>query len=162
MKSCKYHLICVVGNANLTYEQMYTILYQVESTLNSRPLTALSNDPNDLSPLTPTHFLVDDTLTVVPEPQQDENINLNRVKLYQPLRLFFQHFWKRWVNEYLTSSDVEQKSKWKFDRGSSLQIGSLVVLRGENIPVLQWKLGRVTGQGWPSSCRECKNDKWRV
>lgn len=38
---------------------MITVLCDCESTLNSRPLTYISDDPKDLKPLTPAMFLND-------------------------------------------------------------------------------------------------------
>ena len=34
----------VLGNARLTYDELYTILVEIECTVNSRPLTYLSTD----------------------------------------------------------------------------------------------------------------------
>lgn len=43
------------------------LLVEIEGILNSRPLTALSSDQNDLQPLTPAHFLIGDSLQKIPE-----------------------------------------------------------------------------------------------
>lgn len=45
-----------MGNSIHTFEQLATILAQIEAILNSRPLYAHSNDPLDDQPLTPGHF----------------------------------------------------------------------------------------------------------
>lgn len=55
-------------NSVLNYEELYTLLLQIEAVLNSRPLCGISDDPNDLQPLTPAHFLIGESLTAVPEP----------------------------------------------------------------------------------------------
>ncbi|KAB0804668.1 hypothetical protein PPYR_01638 [Photinus pyralis] len=58
VKSMKLQYKRIVGNANLTYEETLTLLVQIENILNSRPINAMSNDPNDFNPLTPPHFLI--------------------------------------------------------------------------------------------------------
>ncbi|CAG7828452.1 unnamed protein product, partial [Allacma fusca] len=67
IRMMKNHLVRAVGTTVFNYEDMYTILTQVEACMNSRPLTQLSSDPNDLSALTPGHFLVGDALNSIPE-----------------------------------------------------------------------------------------------
>jgi len=56
----------IVGKAHLTFEEMQTTLCEIEAILNSRPLLPLNADPNDLTYLSPGHFLVDTTLNGLP------------------------------------------------------------------------------------------------
>lgn len=79
----KTHLFRVIGNQIFTYEELYTVLMQIESLLNSRPLCAIiSPDPNDLSALTPGHFLNIPPLSDLPEPNPMD-INVNRLTRWQ-------------------------------------------------------------------------------
>ncbi|XP_011858176.1 PREDICTED: uncharacterized protein LOC105555744 [Vollenhovia emeryi] len=68
VKSLKFHLRRTIGEAVLTYEELTTLLTQIEAILNSRPLEPLSDDADDISALTPGHFLVGSPLTTIPEP----------------------------------------------------------------------------------------------
>lgn len=55
-------------NTKLTYELLYTILVQIEGILNSRPLYPITDLPNDLTCLTPAHFIIGTAITDLPEP----------------------------------------------------------------------------------------------
>jgi hypothetical protein len=68
VKSVKTHLRRTIGEQILTFQELYTLLTQIEAVLNSRPLWAISSDPNDLTALTPGHFLTLVPLTCLPEP----------------------------------------------------------------------------------------------
>ncbi|XP_018301859.1 uncharacterized protein [Mycetomoellerius zeteki] len=108
VKSVKFHLRRVIGETLLTYEEMTTLLAQIEAILNSRPLTALSDDPSDISALTPGHFLVGSALIAVPEPSL-QDLPENRLTRWQLLRQMTESFWQRWVTEYLSQFQVPSK-----------------------------------------------------
>jgi hypothetical protein len=95
VKSTKGHLKRVIGNVILNYEELNTLLTMIEACLNSRPLTPVSNDPADVSALTPRLFLIGDALTSPAEPDLAE-IPCNRLNRYQLLMKLRQHFWRRW------------------------------------------------------------------
>nr|CAH7730421.1 unnamed protein product [Callosobruchus chinensis] len=139
VKSAKYHLTRVLREAYLNYEQLYTVLSQIEAILNSRPLTSLSSDPRDLLPLTPSHFLIGDLLMAVPEPSIPET-PFNRLRLYQRMQQLVSHFWKRWSEEYITS--LQGRTKWQSDSPTPIKVGSLVLLKEPTLPQ-HWRLGRV-------------------
>lgn len=139
VKSVKFHLRRILGEAHLAYEEMYTCLTMIEACLNSRPLYPLSSDPNDLSPLTPGHFLIGTALTATADPDL-KKLPLNRMSRWQYVQQLQQHFWSRWSKEYLTG--LQQRLQWT-KKKPNLNPGDLVLLKEDNLPPLKWHLGRV-------------------
>jgi hypothetical protein len=139
VKSTKYHLSRLIGETRFTFEQFYTVLTQIEAILNSRPLSPLSNDPNDLRPLTPGHFLIGSSLTAYPD-KDVTDIPTNRLSVYQKMQQIQQSFWKRWSVDYL--SQLQSRPKW-FQPSSNLKIDTLVLLKEDNTPALKWPLARI-------------------
>ncbi|CAH2096333.1 unnamed protein product [Euphydryas editha] len=140
VRSCKHHLKRIVGNAKLTYEEMNTVLIQIEAVLNSRPLSPLSTDPTDFTPLTPGHFLTGRPLTSLPcETISDATgLTMNRYRRVEQLR---QQFWRRWSREYI--GELQHRTKWKTHH-DDIAIDRLVLIKDENLPPLKWRLGRIT------------------
>ncbi|XP_045498174.1 uncharacterized protein LOC123696164 isoform X2 [Colias croceus] len=141
VKSFKHHLKRVVGCTNLTYEEMNTVLVQIEAILNSRPLTPISSDPSDLTALTPSHFLIGRTITFLPTPQVKETTAVHTLSRYMRTQQLKTHFWNRFHKEYIT--ELQKRQKWRKD-GGQLKLGEMVVVKDERLHPNQWLLGRVT------------------
>ena len=58
IRSICRHLKSVCNEQILTDESLTTLMCEIESILNSRPLITVSDDPYDLKPLTPNHLLL--------------------------------------------------------------------------------------------------------
>ena len=52
----------------LNEESFRTLMCEVEAIINSRPLTTVSGEPDDLEPLTPNHILTTKSTVVLPPP----------------------------------------------------------------------------------------------
>lgn len=139
IKSTKFHLLRVAGNASLTFEQFYTLFTQIEAVLNSRPLTHLSCDPSDFTPLTPAHFLVGRVMTWIAD-EDFTDTKPSRLSHFRHVQQLQQHFWTRWSREYV--AELQRRCKWKANHGK-LQINDLVIIKDDNKPPLRWCLGRI-------------------
>jgi hypothetical protein len=139
VKSMKHHLTRIVGNAALTFEELATVAAKIESILNSRPLTPLSGDPNDLEALTPGHFLVHRPLNAKPE-RDFTTTPTNRLQRWDRITQINQHFWKRWSDEYLTELQTRNKNAHDV---IPIEVGQLVVIKNEDVAPLAWPLGRI-------------------
>jgi len=109
VKSMKFHLKRTIGTNILDFEQLITLLHQVEACLNSRPFTQMSTDPADYNALTPGHFLIGRPLMSPPQKdlkEQKEHL-LNK---WEKIKQMTQQFWKRWKLEYL--SLLQNRPKW--------------------------------------------------
>lgn len=140
VKSMKFHFKRVIGETRLTYEEMTTFLAQTEAILNSRPLCPLSDDPNDTTVLTPSHFLIGRSAVALPEPSYTDE-KVGRLSRYEHLQQMMQHLWGRWSSEYL--HHLQTRQKWHTGDVKHFKVGALVLLLDENLPPQQWRRGRI-------------------
>ncbi|XP_055590090.1 uncharacterized protein LOC129742241 [Uranotaenia lowii] len=106
---------------------------------NSRPITALTDDPDNLEPPRPEHFLIGEPLQQIPE-RDVRDVPLNRLNNNQTLQKRIQHFWDRLRVEYLTQLQGRFK-RWKTP--IEIKIEQLVAIKDDNLPPSRWKMGRV-------------------
>lgn len=134
VKSLKHHLRRVLGEQKLTYEEYSTLLAQIEACLNTRPLCAITEDPEDIDFLTPSHFLASGPTLSIIETERDERTR------WQLTQKIFNDLWKRWQIEYLCQ--LSTRTKWQQSQQNQ-NIGDIVVIQDANLPPGKWSLGRV-------------------
>ena len=161
IKSMKHHLRKVMKKHILLIEHFTTLITQIECMLNSRPLTALSTDPNDLSALTPGHFLIGSPINLIPDLNSKKTIRLGNLRDFQQMQTIRNQFWKEWHRNYITSLQV--RKKWLND-SNSFNIGDLVLVAEDNCRVLDWPLARITklfkGNDTRTRVVEVETAKW--
>ena len=94
VKSMKKHFRTVVGTEIFTFEDLSTLLVEIEACLNSRPLCALSTSADSCEALTPGHFVIGQPLNLIPEPDTSR-VPENRLDRYQQLRRYTAEIWER-------------------------------------------------------------------
>lgn len=136
VQSMKKHLIKVIGDQILTFEELATLATEVEAVLNSQPISLTS--ANDLDNyLTPGHFLIGTHLLMPPD-LGDATVKLPiRWQLVQELKL---SFWHHWRNDYLNG--FQKLNKWHKD-WPNLKIDDIVFLKDDQGPANKYHFGRV-------------------
>ena len=140
-KSMKHHLRRVMGNSIPNYEEMTTILCQIEQVMNNRPLMALTNNTDDILALTPSMLVNGSRLDAIPQPSlQKMDARGHPAKRFRALQQLLSRIWKRWAFEYVAS--LQPRGKWR-QESTNLSVDDVVLITDDGIPPLQWSIGRV-------------------
>lgn len=139
VRSAKHHLRRVIGTQILTYEEYDTLLKNVASCLNSRPLIALDDDPSSAQALTPAHLFMGRAII---GPLQYDYVDIpdNRLQRWRLIQKLSQQFWAQWQQE-VVANQIE-RSKWRIER-DNVAVGAVVLVKFDNMPPTHWPLGRV-------------------
>ena len=129
----------------LNYEEMSTLLAEVEAVLNSRPLTYVYEDDVQ-QPLTPSHlFTGRRTITANEIIEDDDEIcDLTRdgaIDRLNAVDMVLSHFWKRWVKEYLLN--LRECHKMNQRPEVHIKEGDVVLVQDDNVKRNKWKLAVV-------------------
>lgn len=139
VKSAKTHFRRVVGEQILTIEEFTTLITQIESIMNCRPICVSKSESDVTEVLTPAHFLIGRPLTAIPEPNIVDQ-KLSPLARWEVVKKMQQHFWIRWHRDYLTT--LQSRTKWK-NKINNLAIDDIVILKDENLAPNHWSLARV-------------------
>ena len=161
VKLAKSHLRRVMGNNVLTYEELSTLLCDIEAILNSRPLLPISTEVLDVRTLTPAMTVKGKEMQYLPLPVPPlttstlQSFETHPAKRWAHMQKLIGIFWKRWSKEYLSS--LQPRKKWT-SKQRNFEVGDVALLMDENQPPLQWPLARVVEVylGRDNQCRSAK------
>ena len=140
VRSCKKAMIAVLDGRSLTDDVLITTMCLVEQTLNARPLTSVTDDPDDLEALTPNHFLMGRANLATPFlPDAQRYTDLRRV--FRVSQAYSDMIWTRWTKEYLPEWNV--RNIWNKDDLRQLKVNDLVWVVDENVKRSNYKMARV-------------------
>ncbi|XP_011698819.1 PREDICTED: uncharacterized protein LOC105456454 [Wasmannia auropunctata] len=127
----------ILSKASLPYETLNTILCDAEAIINSRPLTYISGDPDDLTPLSPSMFLQEIRTYGVPDCDMLYQSRLNkkfkhRQKVFNDLR---KRFRTEYLGQLLLTNDKKETRK--------INIGDVVLIGDDSHRRVDWPLARV-------------------
>ncbi len=108
-KRALYHV--AKSNSAPNRETFITMLTVVEGILNTRPLTTLSPEANDLEPLSPAHFLGTGPYTRLAEPDGGK---WDQRTLWKALQWRLDRLWRRFCME--VRSSLQPTPKWRRER----------------------------------------------
>ncbi|GIY58540.1 hypothetical protein CDAR_607731 [Caerostris darwini] len=146
MKSIKDPLRKILGKALLTFEELTTIMTELECVLNNRPITYETNELGEPRCLTPSQFLLPGRDNGLPEYFLEifnkvvDRETLTRRKLYQSRLL--KQLWTKWKDQYL----LQLRTAHNFTNPSSernLKSGDIVLVEGPKKSKLLWDMGVV-------------------
>ena len=146
VQSVKRVLKKVLSNSRVKYNEMLTILCEVESILNNRPMTYIYEGLTE-HPLTPNHLIFGRTLKFKAQTFVDEVNQLNQesaVKRKAYVDKILSHFWNRWRDEYILELREHHKNKKRATNNNiNVSVGDVVLIINDNLPRSNWRLGRI-------------------
>ena len=120
-------------------ETLTTLFCEAENILNSRPLTATSNDPNDLHPLAPK-MLINPKGMALEWPGVFQRSDTYARRRWKHVQYLIDLFWSGWKKEYLNT--LEKRNKWQRQR-RNITTGDIVLVVDVALPRNRWFLGVV-------------------
>ena len=136
VKSTKKTLRIVTHDKPLYEDSLSTFITDIESVLNSRPLTSVTDDPNDYNVLTPNHFILG--RQSLPFTLNDEKA-VNRVR-WRAVEALSNMFWKRFIQEYLPMLNI--RKKWNREK-RDFKENDLVIMKNEHQHCSLWSVGQI-------------------
>jgi hypothetical protein len=137
VRSVKTALHVILKEQAPKEDTLRSALCEAEKIVNSRPLTFVPLDHISEEPLTPNHFLLGPLGGEAAPAPYNEELKVTR-KQWKISQSIAQHFWKRWVNEYLPT--LCRRQKWH-KPAKPIEIGDVVIITDESTTRDVWLKG---------------------
>ena len=102
VKSIKRSLLHVIGNNTMTFSELQTVLYEVATIINARPIGVVAgSDATQPRAITPNHLLLGRSTPEVVDGDFNYSKNVNKRHIF--LQTLVQQWWKKWYDTVLPS-----------------------------------------------------------
>ena len=142
IKEIKTTLYKTLGKTHLLYDQLETVIFDIDRHLNNRPLTYVESSQEEEQILTPNTILWGQDSYALGEINEMEDDEVCR--LHKRLTLARQHAWSRWQNEYIRG--LMEYHRVNKNISPVPEIGEIVLIVGEEKNRGQWMKGKVIKQ----------------
>lgn len=139
VKSIKTALNVILRGQTLPETVLHTVLIEIESILNAKPLGYLSSDIADPEPITPNLLLMGRRDSSLPQAVYDST-DLLRQRRWRHSQILADQFWTNFTRHYLPN--LQERKKWRTD-GTPIQVDQVVLIIDPQIPRALWPVGKV-------------------
>ena len=130
-------------SSKLSYPEFETVLCEVESLLNSRPLGVLRMDPGEPMPITPAHLGVNRPLLVIPDATVKNVEDKGVLAKYRHQQALSRAFWRDFSRDYLI--ELQRRRKWNEVTDLNDLVGQVVLIKEDKLTKkASWPLAFVT------------------
>ena len=129
-----------VFTSKLTFDELNTVITEIENVINGRPLTYLNGEPYES--ITPHHLIYGRNLNSRSTCENLEHLKSNDFrKYYEQLQVTIEHFTKSFEKDYLTA--LQERDIYNMIVRNFLKIGDVFLIKEKNKPRLAWKKGKI-------------------
>ena len=132
-------LVALMKEQSLDDEGLTTLMCEVESIVNGRPITKSSDDPSDSEALTPSHLLLLRSGPRLPPGVFRKEDGYSR-RRWRQVQYLADVFWRRWIREYLPQ--LQERQKWTYP-SRNFAVDDIVLVVDDRVPRSSWPLGRI-------------------
>ena len=146
IQSVKRSIKKTVGRTSLNYDELNTLVVEVESLINSRPLTYIYDDEESIShPLTPSYLISGHKISTMPNDEHFEIMSTHNAltRRQRHHKHLLQQFSRQWKREYLISLRENSTTRSVNGNRSPITVGDIVILKNDSTSRAFWKLGKV-------------------
>ena len=146
IKSVKKAIKIAIGEQALTFSELQTVLFEVSSLVNARPIGRHPTSVDEEVYLSPNDLLLGRSTQKIPA--GPFNVTTNKYVRHKLMQKIGDSFWRRWTEDFFPSLIIQQK--WHV-RNRNLRVDDIVMIQQESGKVKgKWRLGRIV-RAEPSS-----------
>ena len=146
VRSVKIVLKKIIGRSTLCYDELLTVLTEIEGVINARPITYVYDDQESVSyALSPSQLIYGRRLGTRPSSQHFEVVSTNAslTRRARHHKQMLHQFTIRWRKEYLKNLRENSKVNSKRLKMDEISIGDMVIIKNDRTNRNFWRLGRV-------------------